>query len=103
LVNHKGVPNDSHENGRDPGPCVHCKEPYSKSTRYVHLVQKKDPKHTVFYEYVKIKYSYVDDDCMRLHNAMKQHKEDAQVRFGTMLTKYNLYAWALTPPTKISV
>ena len=40
---------------------------------------------------------------MRLHNAMKQDKEDAQVRFGTMLTEYNLYAWALTPPTKISV
>ena len=25
------------------------------------------------------------------------------IRFETMLTKYNLYAWALTSPTKISV
>ena len=65
--------------GRDPEPCVHCKEPYSKSSRYVHLVQKKnDPKHTVFYEYVKNKYSYADDDCIcrrcdkRLHNLMKE-------------------------------
>lgn len=55
------------------------------SFRYVHLVQKKkDPKRTVFYEYVKRKYSYADDDCicrrcdMRLHNAMKQDKEDAK-------------------------
>jgi hypothetical protein len=40
--------------GRDPGLGVHCKEYYSKSSCYVHLVEKKkDPKHTVFYEYVK--------------------------------------------------
>ena len=64
--------------GRDPGSCVHCKEPYSKSSRYVHLVQKKDPKYTVYYEYVK-KYNYADEGCicrrcdMRLHNALKQH------------------------------
>jgi hypothetical protein len=47
--------------GRDPGLGVHCKEPYSKSSCYVHLVEKKkDSKHTAFYEYVKRKCSYAD-------------------------------------------
>ena len=38
----------------------------------------------MFYEYVKRKYSYADDDCicrrcdMRFHNAIKQDKEDAK-------------------------
>ena len=47
-------------------------------------LKRRKIQNTVFYEYVKRKYSYADDDCicrrcdMRLHNAMKQDKEDAK-------------------------
>jgi hypothetical protein len=72
---------------------------------YAVTYKKKDPKHTVFYEYVKRKYSYADDDCMRLHNAMKQDKEDAQVRLltteilvgGVRAHAYRLYFVNIVP------
>jgi hypothetical protein len=47
-------------------------------------LKRRKIQNTVFYEYVKRKYSYADDDCicrrcdMRLHNAMKLNKEDAK-------------------------
>jgi hypothetical protein len=62
------------EYGRDPGPCVHCKESYSKSSRYVHLVQKKnDPKHTVFYEYVKNHFNRYEYPIKCLFKKKKLH------------------------------